>query len=97
MKEVGEGEQERRHLTPSEFSEKFYASPKGVAILEKLKTPVKATESDKDTIKTIGSVVYANSALTSLRLLARRELLLWWRDKYQVRNVDGSFSLLLCC
>ena len=84
LKDVGEDEQETRHLTPAEFSERFYSSPKGKRILEKLEAPVKATEKDKNVIKTIGSVEYANSALTNLRLLARRELLLWWRDKYQV-------------
>lgn len=89
LKEAGEGEQETRHLTPAEFSEKFYSSPKGKRILEKLESPVKATEKDKEVIKTIGSVEYANNTLTNLRLLARRELLLWWRDKYQVRKAQA--------
>ena len=74
----------RKHLTPKEFSEYFYASPKGMAILEKLDTPVPAAKEDQDMLKEIGSVKYANGSWINLKLLAGRELLLWWRDKYQV-------------
>ena len=74
----------RKHLTPTQFSKRFYASPKGKAILQKLDSPVRTAKEDEDMIKEIGSVKYANGALTNLKLLAGRELLLWWRDKYQV-------------
>lgn len=105
--EEGEGKAEpKKHLTPKEFSDYFYNSPKGKAILEKLETPIKATAEDQDMIKSIGSVKYANSTITNMKLLAGRELLLWWRDKYQVslvcaRGTGGFYVspnlILFCC
>jgi len=80
------GDQEgQRHLTSAEFSEKFYASANGKAILEKLEAPPKAKEGDVEIIQVIGSQKFANSTLMNLKLLAQRELLLWWRDKYQIK------------
>lgn len=67
-----------------EFSELFYASPQGQDILERLNTPGTATDEDRELLKEVGSTKFANSRLTSLKLLAKRELLLWWRNKYQV-------------
>jgi len=79
------GEEDSKHLTPAEFSERFYASTRGKAILEKLKAPIRVSEKDTKTIKEIGASRFANGAHKSLKLLAQRELLLWWREKYQIQ------------
>jgi len=85
LKQAGEGfskeELTKEHLTTDEFVEKFYSSDKGKAILEELEAPVNA---DAEFVKKLAAERYANSWRTSLKLLARRELLLWWRDKYQI-------------
>jgi ABC-type multidrug transport system ATPase subunit len=78
------GAEPQRHLTPKEFSDRFYASPLGLDILKRLEEPEKATDSDKAIIFAQGAVEFANGAFASAKLLAQRELLLWWRDKYQV-------------
>jgi ABC-type multidrug transport system ATPase subunit len=78
------GAEPQRHLTPKEFSERFYASPLGLDILKRLEEPDKATESDKAIIFAQGAVEFANGSFASAKLLMRRELLLWWRDKHQV-------------
>ena len=74
----------RKHLTPDEFVEKFYSSERGQAILKKLEEPVDNPEAAK-IIEDIGKAKYANTAWASLKLLCQRELLLWWRDKYQIK------------
>jgi hypothetical protein len=71
-------------LTPDEFVEKFYSSDRGQAILKKLEQPTDNPEA-ATIIKEIGKAQFANSWRGSLKLLCRRELLLWWRDKYQIK------------
>lgn len=71
-----------RHLSPKEFHEKFYESGLGQIILEALEAP----ESEPDAlVKTLSEGRYKNNWLESLNLLVKRELLLWWRDKYQIK------------
>jgi len=73
----------RRHLSPEEFHKAFYSSAQGMAIMEKLNAPPN-TEA-KDEIANMVRVRFRNSMLRSLRLVIGRELLLWWRDKYQIK------------
>lgn len=76
-----------RHLSPEEFHEKFYESGLGQIILEDLETP----EKEPDTlVKTLSKGRYRNSWFESLNLLVQRELLLWWRDKYQIKAKIGQ-------
>lgn len=73
-----------KHLTTDEFVAKFEASPRGQQIIEHLKSPMQGDEV-QHFIRSIGSDKFKNSCWGSFRLLARRELLLWWRDKYQIK------------
>ena len=66
------------HLTNDEFAQKFIDSQRGEEIRRKLQEPP-AGVSLKD--KPGLSQKYANSALQSIKMVIRRELLIWWRDK----------------
>lgn len=66
-----------------EFHNIFYASEKGKAIIEKLNSPVN-TEA-KEEIEKIVRVKYQNPWWKSFKLVCSRELLLYWRDKYQIK------------
>ena len=70
------------HLTTDQFVEKFYASDIGQALLEKVST---TSSENSEFVKSIASNRYANSSYDSLKLLVQREVLLWWRDKYQIK------------
>lgn len=69
------------HMTTKEFHARFYESERGRAILAKLEEPM---EKAPDNLRAKASVRYRNSTFESLKLLTQRELLLWWRDKYQI-------------
>lgn len=71
-----------RHLTPEQFREKFNESKFGLAQLEQVEAPV---GDDAGIIREIASRKFQNSAFKSLKLVASRELLLWWRDKYAIK------------
>jgi len=71
-----------KHLSTDELSAKFYESDRGQAILEKLNSPY---GKGGDFVREIGKHLYKNSLRRSLKLLMGRELLLWWRDKYQIK------------
>jgi hypothetical protein len=73
-----------KHLTTYEFVEKFQASARGKEIMERLESQLPGAET-ADFIRSIGSDKYKNSSYGSFKLLAGRELLLWWRDKYQIK------------
>jgi len=51
--------------------------------MEKVEAPV---GDGAEIIEEIAHHKYQNSALESLKLVGRRELLLWWRDKYAIRT-----------
>jgi hypothetical protein len=66
------------HLTNEEFAQKFKDSKRGEEIRRKLQEPSEGVSlKDKPTL----NEKYANSAWRSIKLLTRRELLLWWRDQ----------------
>ena len=77
----------KKHLTTDDFVEKFYSSERGKKIIDQLDAPINA---DIEFVKKIAANKYANSSFVSLKLLARRELLLWWRDKYQIKAKIGQ-------
>ena len=70
-----------KHLSTDEFMAKFYESPRGCQILETLDSPSR----DGSAVKSWSTVRYRNPTFRSLKLLVRRELILWWRDKYQIQ------------
>jgi hypothetical protein len=73
-----------KHLSTNEFVEKFQASARGQEIMARLEAPFQDAAT-ADFIRSIGSDKYKNSSYGSFKLLAYRELLLWWRDKYQIK------------
>lgn len=80
-----------KHLTPEEFRQKFNESALGQKILERIAAPV---PKGGDAIKAMAANRYANSSKDSLKLVVRRELLLWWRDKYQIKAKVGQAMIL---
>ena len=78
---MSSGAAKTEHLTTDGFVEKFNASTRGQQVLEMLAAPVK----DGTAIENLGASRYKNPWYRSLRLLVQRELLLWWRDKYQIK------------
>jgi len=74
----------QKHLSNEEFVESFVSSVKGQAALEQLKAPW--PENDLEPIEGKAYTQrYTNSWFESMNLAFRRELLLWWRDKYQLK------------
>jgi hypothetical protein len=43
-----------------------------------------------DKVRAVAEQKYGNSWLDSLKLVVRLELLLWWRDKYQINAKVGQ-------
>ena len=72
----------QKHLSPEEFRQRFTESEYGLEVLERVDAPV---GEGADMIKEIALRRYQNSALESLKLVGRRELLLWWRDQYAIK------------
>lgn len=86
-----------KHLSTNEFVEKFQASARGKQIMERLESPLQDAAT-ADMIRSIGSDKYKNSMFGSFKLLAYRELLLWWRDKYQIKaKILQSKTWLQAC
>ena len=82
-KTIGVKDLMEMHLSTSEFVDKFYTSKRGQEILAKVSSPF--VTSNKEFVEHLSATRYANSGFESLKLLVRRELLLWWRDKYQIK------------
>lgn len=80
------GGEERESLTSQEFSQKFYESDQGKLILRKLEAEVKGEleEGDDAIVRWMGKK-FKNTQLDSLNLVVRRELLLWLRNKSQIK------------
>jgi hypothetical protein len=70
-----------KHLSSEELRDKFYSSVRGREIIERVEAPV---GEGGDKVREIAEKKFANSWSKSLRLVVRREVLLWWRDKYQI-------------
>jgi hypothetical protein len=80
----GEGEN-TQHLTSEEFSSKFYESELGQNILAKLGSDIKSPVNENDALKVWMQEKNRNNWFGSLKLLISREMLLWWRDKTQIK------------
>jgi hypothetical protein len=87
-----------KHLTSEEFKEKFDATERAKEVRREINEPV-PEEKGKPVVE-ISSKHFANPTFRSMRLLAAREMLLWWRDKYQIKariaqgSCSGNVSLL---
>jgi len=80
--EVDKATLSKRHLS-TDFQEKFYESSLGKSIRERLDAPHAGTPTS---VKVAANCRYKNSWLDSVKLLSKRELTLWWRDKYQIKS-----------
>ena len=76
---------DQKHLSNQEFVRAFNNSERGKILLEKVNEPQNGNSKDVENILSMASVRYANPWYKSLDLLCRREVLLWWRDKYQIK------------
>mmetsp|Transcript_5811 Transcript_5811/g.16301 ORF Transcript_5811/g.16301 Transcript_5811/m.16301 type:complete len:1475 (+) Transcript_5811:148-4572(+) len=83
----------RKHLTTDEFVEKFYESEYGQKIMERLSSPMQEGD-DAKFVRDMAKNRYANPTFKSLKLVVQRELLLWWRDKYQLKAKIGQNVIL---
>lgn len=78
-----------QHLSTEEFSEKFMNSELGKNVASALETRVQgATFLDEALMERMQKWMkqkYRNSWGASLKLVVNREMLIWWRDKGQIR------------
>eukprot|EP00547_Thalassionema_nitzschioides_P003473 CAMPEP_0194202806 /NCGR_PEP_ID=MMETSP0156-20130528/2735_1 /TAXON_ID=33649 /ORGANISM="Thalassionema nitzschioides, Strain L26-B" /LENGTH=1424 /DNA_ID=CAMNT_0038928407 /DNA_START=109 /DNA_END=4383 /DNA_ORIENTATION=+ len=84
---------EPSHLTPDQFHEKFYGSELGKKILEELEKPVDKNKNahleNLDAIRKWFGSRFRSTSYESLKLLVKRECLLWWRDKAGIKTRIG--------
>uniref|UniRef100_A0A7S3PDN2 ABC transporter domain-containing protein n=1 Tax=Amphora coffeiformis TaxID=265554 RepID=A0A7S3PDN2_9STRA len=86
--EKDKAELTQKHLSSAEFMLRFYASEKGKKILAKLASP--PNSEDRDFVMNVVSQRYRSSHFECLKLVVKRELLLWWRDKYAIKAKVGQ-------
>lgn len=79
------GENKQMALSSEQFCQKFYDSEQGKAILQKVGEETKGQDTDNEEYIQYLSKRYRNTQLDSLKLLIKREMLLWWRDKTQIK------------
>jgi ABC-type multidrug transport system ATPase subunit len=72
-----------KHLTSEEFKEKFDATQQAKQVRRELEETV--PEENGVPLRDIASSHFQNSWRRSMKLLIDREILLWWRDKYQIK------------
>lgn len=77
-----EGE-EATHLTADEFRVKFEESPRYKELLDSMDEPI--TDEMRQQVDALAYVRYQNKWYNSLKIVVQREMLLWWRDKYQLK------------
>lgn len=82
MEMLSDDDLRKRHLSSGEFHTKFYESERGKQILEKVNAPFLEPA---ETTRVCASHRYRNDGITSFKLVAKRELLLYWRNKYQIK------------
>jgi hypothetical protein len=73
-----------KHLSSEEFSTKLYESEQGKRIIAKVDAGVAGQEEENAAFKQWMVQRYRNNWISSLNLLIKREMLLWWRDKTQI-------------
>jgi hypothetical protein len=76
-----------KHLSSVELRDKFYSSARGREIIERVEAPV---GEGGDRLRGIAEKKFANPWSKSLKLVLHREVLLWWRDKYQIKAKLGQ-------
>ena len=72
-----------KHLTSEEFKEKFDATQQAEDVRREIEEPV--PEEKAVSLLDIASSHFQNPWNRSMKLLIDREMLLWWRDKYQIK------------
>jgi hypothetical protein len=72
-----------QHLTPDQFHRKYLESEIGKVLVDKVNSPVE--DDSSGVIREMASRRFRTSAFKALQLVASRELLLWWRDKYAIK------------
>jgi hypothetical protein len=72
-----------KHLTSEEFKEKFDMTQQAEVVRRQIEEPV--PEEKGKPLFDIASSHFQNKWYRSLKLLIGREMLLWWRDKYQIK------------
>lgn len=80
-----------KHMSAREFRDKFYDSQRGIALKESLDAPVGG---ETHGLRALGTKRYKNSTFEGLKLVVQREVLLWWRDKYQIGAKVAQGKLL---
>lgn len=91
--QTDKGDGAMKHMTTAEFKEKFDASELGKSIEAKQGAPDSKFGPETEAAL---SRRYKNSALTSLRLLVGRALLLWWRDKPALKAKIAQDIIMGC-
>lgn len=76
-------DQNAKHLSSEEFKEKFDSTESAKEV--RLSNDEAVPEKDGEPLIEIASKHFQNSSYRSMKLLAAREMLLWWRDKYQIK------------
>jgi hypothetical protein len=71
------------HLSSEEFRNMFDSTEHAKLVKEELQQPV--PEKDGDPLTEMALTHFVNKSTRSMWLLCRREMLLWWRDKYQIK------------
>lgn len=89
-------DKDAKHLTSEEFKEAFDSTERAKEVKREINEPVPGE--DGVPLIEMASDHFQNSSYRSMKLLAAREMLLWWRDKYQIkaRIVQGSCSRDAC-
>jgi hypothetical protein len=85
-----------KHLTTEEFKEKYDASTRAQSIRASNEGPL--AEKDKLTKEQqqYFGMKYRVSTWKSVRLVVGREMLLWWRDRYQIKARLMQGTLRYC-
>jgi ABC-2 type transporter len=81
-----DGVEPREHLASEEFCNKFYETRLGKEIISMVQETHDGSEGeDNPKHQEWMQAKYRNTAMASLNLVVRREMLLWWRDQSQIR------------
>jgi len=75
-------DEDKAHLSSNEFYTAFWSSDRGKLLLQLVEEPLEFHLKELKVTKDITDK-YHTSLYTSLKLVLQREVLLWWRNKYQ--------------
>lgn len=85
----GDDEEELKHLSSKEFSEKFKSSKLGQEVVTTLETQIAGSnfldEAIMGRMQQWMKTKYRNSWYASFKLVVNREMVIWWRNKSLIR------------